>query len=289
LDTRRFRHSRTVALVGALMLAAAGGCAGAKQGGTPVVVTAATAARLTLEPSGSGPVQATVDVPVSLGRSTVTRIHVSLGQQVAAGQPLVDVLLDPARGLAGVVRAPVAGRVAAIVTSADVAGTSRFPHVEIVDDRRITVTTSIPIEYLGMVRQGQSATVSEVGQQQTQTAGVITGVAPVNGTGGQSFQVTIGVDNSAGRFRAGAVANIRLSITKDVPVAVNHLAVLHAEDAPTVFVLRDGKVWQRSVTIGLSDGTTTEVVKGLSAGETVVIAGNQQLTDGAPVTVRDRA
>jgi len=65
-------------------------------------------------------------------------------------------------------------------------------------------------------------------------------------------------------------------------------AVRSAQGKDVVFVVRDGHVERRAVSIGLAQGDQVEVVSGLTAGERVVVAGPPTLADGAKVTVKER-
>jgi hypothetical protein len=50
-----------------------------------------------------------------------------------------------------------------------------------------------------------------------------------------------------------------------------------------VFVVKDDTVEERAVTIGYVEGSRSEIVEGLTAGEAIVIAGQQGLRDGMKV------
>ena len=54
---------------------------------------------------------------------------------------------------------------------------------------------------------------------------------------------------------------------------------------PRCVVVADGKAARRPVVLGLSDGTRTEIVSGLSGSEAVVKANAASLADGQPVQV----
>jgi len=72
------------------------------------------------------------------------------------------------------------------------------------------------------------------------------------------------------------------------PVAAGVLVPADAVRGDTVFVYADGRVARRSVTPGQTVGTEREIVKGLRAGERVVIAPPPSLKDGAAVRVADK-
>jgi RND family efflux transporter MFP subunit len=60
-------------------------------------------------------------------------------------------------------------------------------------------------------------------------------------------------------------------------------------DDGAVFVVADGKVARRAVSLGKTVGTEREVLTGLSAGERVVVAPSPSLDDGDAVKVAERA
>jgi len=83
------------------------------------------------------------------------------------------------------------------------------------------------------------------------------------------------------------------SVTVHIPIGVVRQVISVHKDAllldgrqPRVYVVIDGKVEVRPVTIGDSLGTRFEVTSGLSVGETVVIKGNERLRPGEPVAVQ---
>jgi hypothetical protein len=52
-----------------------------------------------------------------------------------------------------------------------------------------------------------------------------------------------------------------------------------------VFVVRDGRAVRRPLTLGAHHDGMVDVTAGLAAGETVVVQGQDALTDNQPVTV----
>lgn len=72
----------------------------------------------------------------------------------------------------------------------------------------------------------------------------------------------------------GAVRSV-LTVSKD--------AIVRAGDRQSVFVVVDGKAVAKSVQIGESLGSRYEVLQGLSAGDVVVVRGNESLRSGQAV------
>ena len=67
-------------------------------------------------------------------------------------------------------------------------------------------------------------------------------------------------------------------------VVIAEDAVLPLEGADYVWVVVDGVVQRREVTLGVRTPGLVEVTSGVAAGESVVVGGLQRLFDGAPVS-----
>ena len=81
------------------------------------------------------------------------------------------------------------------------------------------------------------------------------------------------------------------SVSVHVPIGEKRDVVTVQKDAVTVqgsrnvaFVVTDGKVEARTIVLGESVGQRFEVIEGLTAGDEVVIRGNERLRDGDAVT-----
>ena len=86
------------------------------------------------------------------------------------------------------------------------------------------------------------------------------------------------------------------SITVRIPVGQERMVTTVHKDAVInrlgeniVFAIADGKAVMRKVVIGDTVGSRFEVLQGLSAGDTVVIRGNERLRPGDPVTLESQS
>jgi membrane fusion protein, multidrug efflux system len=72
---------------------------------------------------------------------------------------------------------------------------------------------------------------------------------------------------------------------RDGALIIPTRAVMGPAGARTVVVVRNGKGERRMVRVGADIEGTTEVLEGLSLGDTVIVAGHALLRDGAPVRI----
>lgn len=119
-------------------------------------------------------------------------------------------------------------------------------------------------------------------------SGVVVRVAPSFDPVTRTLDAEVQLANEAGELRPGMYgrAAVRLEVHPHVPVvSVNALQI--SDNQKYVFVLNDTKVVRRQVHLGtdLADAQFFEVTQGLTAGEEVVTAGADGLSDGATVRV----
>ncbi|HZV83446.1 MAG TPA: efflux RND transporter periplasmic adaptor subunit, partial [Brevundimonas sp.] len=179
------------------------------------------------------------------------------------------------------VRAPVSGLVISrSVTRGQIvgAGTELF---RIVRDGRLELDAQVPETKLGLVRSGQSATVSS--DQVGETTGTVRIVTPE-----VDAQTRLGVARIAvrgGAFRPGMFARARIQVGAQPAVTVPTASVLYRENRAGVFVLgTDGRARFRPVVV-LSRTADRSAVTGLEAGVRVVVEGAGFLGEGDRVTV----
>lgn len=91
---------------------------------------------------------------------------------------------------------------------------------------------------------------------------------------------------AARQARPGFLARVTLSLeSREGVLQVPTSAIVSRGGEEIVFVVEDGRAWQRPVRSGLVFRGQVEVAEGLEAGEQVVTAGHAELRDGAPVRV----
>lgn len=197
-------------------------------------------------------------------------------------QALTDIKSNPL-----VVTAPIDGRISGLAITAGVQITRTDVVMHVIDDRRMKVTVQIARSYLDLISSGQAAVLTLPGGAGTNYQATVTnvGVSTADGSADvAAVPVTVELPKPAdGTLVVGTEAYVRLPITRDAAVTVNSLAVLGAAQQPYVFVAVNGRVEQRPVVTGVSDGDRTEIITGVSAGEQVVISGGQQLVTGDDV------
>ena len=86
----------------------------------------------------------------------------------------------------------------------------------------------------------------------------------------------------------GTLVTAQLTLRDEEAVMVPSAAVQVSQTGNFVFVVKDGKAEVQPVKVARASGSETVLESGSAGGETVVIDGHPQLTNGARVAVREQ-
>jgi membrane fusion protein, multidrug efflux system len=195
------------------------------------------------------------------------------------------------RGLEkAVVRAPFAGRVGD--RSFHVGDYVREGDVlmELLDDDPLRVEFELPEGYIGQVEPGSPVAVAVRSLPGEEISGRVVFVSPRVETATRTFKVEAEVPNPERRLRPGQFVGVEIELARRAEaVVVPEEAVVPRGGENFVFVIADGTAELRLVTLGERSPGRVEVVSGLTAGERVVVAGQQKIQDGAAVAATLRS
>jgi multidrug efflux pump subunit AcrA (membrane-fusion protein) len=89
------------------------------------------------------------------------------------------------------------------------------------------------------------------------------------------------------KLRPGLIAQVKVAYGKKEPVILIPLdAVIGFGTEPSVFVVKDAKAMRRIIKTGEITGERVEVFEGLVPGDTLVVSGQEYLTDGGAVNIQ---
>ena len=110
-------------------------------------------------------------------------------------------------------------------------------------------------------------------------------VSPAIDEQSRSLRVEAEVGNERGTIRPGSFATADIIVAAETPaIVVPATAIVSFAGVEKVLTVVDGKVAEKRVELGRRAGTSVEILKGLQAGERVIVdPGN--LVDGERVSV----
>ncbi|MBU1345537.1 MAG: efflux RND transporter periplasmic adaptor subunit [Alphaproteobacteria bacterium] len=179
-------------------------------------------------------------------------------------------------------RAPVAGLIISrSVTRGQIvqAGTEMF---RMVRDGRLELDAQVPETELGLVRAGQTATISS--DQVGQTTGRVRIVTPEVDADSRLGVARIALSGGGG-FRPGMFAKAQIDVGAQPTITVPTAAILYRENRSGVFILKtDNHVRFQEVTVQSRAADRTSIT-GVDVGAQIVVEGAGFLGDGDRVNV----
>jgi len=151
---------------------------------------------------------------------------------------------------------------------------------------------TVPEQRLGQLRIGQKVRLTVDGDD-TVFAGEITGIDPKVDPSSRLVSVRAAIDNPEGRLTPGQFVRINVELPQeDDVIALPQTALVTSLYGDYVYAARpkegDGEALEaRQVFVGVGrrSGANVEIVSGLAAGDVVVTAGQNRLSNGTPVAI----
>jgi RND family efflux transporter MFP subunit len=186
------------------------------------------------------------------------------------------------------VTAPISGYVTSVNVTVGQLASQASPAVTIADVSSLKINTTLSEYLVGKVKVGDSVDIYIKTLSKTPFKGTITALSPAPAAGTLTYPVTISVEDPAGVVKAGMFAEIQIvSAKKDNVLCIPSDAVFLKSGESKVTVLK-GKIPKLvTVTTGLDNGVTVEITSGLKAGDTIVVTGQQYVTEGEAVKVME--
>jgi len=191
------------------------------------------------------------------------------------------------------IRAPISGRasMAAVKIGNFVRQADTTPLATIIQTAPVYVTFALPQRFLPDLRQAitnESATIEAIipgdprrakGQvtMVENTVDATTGTVPVRAT----------MPNADEVLWPGTLVTAQLTFRQEEAVTVPSTAVQVSQAGSFVFVVKDGVARVQGVKVARVLDNETVLESGLKGGETVVVEGHLQITDGSRVTARE--
>lgn len=154
----------------------------------------------------------------------------------------------------------------------------------IVRTNPLRIQIDIPEQAIPEVKVGQSVSVTTSAWPDKNFSGRVARIAPNVSAASRTLSVEAEIDNSGGALKPGQFATVRILQERAEPaVLIPSRAIVTEAGVSRVFVVKDGRVEQRLVQIGQTEGDLTEVRTGVAADELVATSSVDQLSDGAAV------
>jgi membrane fusion protein, multidrug efflux system len=182
------------------------------------------------------------------------------------------------------VRAPFSGVVGQrFVSVGDYLTTSsRLASLQTVHPQRASF--QVPERYAAALKPGQRVVFRVAALPGKEYTGVVDFVDPVVQLPGRTITVKAEVANPKRELQTGMFIDARLATAvRPSAVVIPEDAILPIQGSSFVWVAKDGKATRREVVLGVRTPGWVETKSGVEAGESVVVGGQERLSEGAPV------
>ncbi len=157
---------------------------------------------------------------------------------------------------------------------------------QVTDFDPLLAVLHVPEKEMNKLVKGLPAVLNADAVPDSEFKGKILRISPIVNAGTGTFKVTVEVRDKTRRLKPGMFARVQVVYdTHENALMVPKSAILSEDTETRAFVIADGTVNKRSVSIGYTNSTHVEVVSGLSLDDIIVTTGLNSLKDGSKIKV----
>lgn len=157
------------------------------------------------------------------------------------------------------------------------------PLATIVSSGDPVLTANVSETALSKLSIGQKVDVKADTVPGAKFTGVISFISPVSVPTGQFFPVKVTVQDPNSRLKPGMTGSATINVSVKAAVTLPNSALFRRDGRTYVYLVKDGKAVKSSVQLGFQGDKYSEVTQGITAGDSVVIQGTDQLVDGMKI------
>jgi membrane fusion protein (multidrug efflux system) len=157
----------------------------------------------------------------------------------------------------------------------------------VISPSTMRLEASVPAEALSAIHLGMPVDFTVNGYGARQFTGRVTSINPVADPATRQVRVMVSIPNKGGTLVSGLFAEGRVSAESRTSAVIPATAIDERGVRPTVVRLKNGKVEQVEVVLGIRDASTemVEITSGLTPGDTVLLGQARGISAGTPVKV----
>lgn len=225
----------------------------------------------------------------------ISRVTVAVGDLVKKDEIIAYV--DASRAgysyTASPVKSPISGRITALPAIVGATVSQASPIATVAKTDELEVKISIAERFISRIENKQTAVITFDAYPSVEFLATVKEVSPVLDTSTRTMLVKLKFNEKDERVKVGMYARVKL-VTESIKnaIVIPSSAIVIRDQKTYVFTTesKGGKKARSSVrltpiTVGLSVDNKTEVVKGLDAGDEIVIKGMSLLNDGSLVNI----
>jgi HlyD family secretion protein len=186
--------------------------------------------------------------------------------------------------------APISGFVAARYMEQGNRTNPAQPVIRISQEDELKIVCSVTEKDFPQLKKGMKAEITVDAFPGKVFEGVVSVISPTIDPTTRTAEIEIRLPNENYELRSGMFARIKLYLgeRKALAVPTEALNKMPGTGSYYVYVVEDNKAILKNVKTGITQGNFTEITEGLAEKELVVTRGQNQLHDGAQVSIEER-
>jgi HlyD family secretion protein len=158
--------------------------------------------------------------------------------------------------------------------------------LEMISLDELWISAWIDETLLNQLEDGQTSKIVFRSEPKTELPGKVVRIAPQTDRETREVLVDVGIDRMPNIWAIGQRAEVYIETARKENVSViPQRVVVWRQQQPGVFVVDNGRTYWRKIVLGIEGKEDVEVVKGLQAGQVVLIPGSKLPRDGRAVKV----
>lgn len=185
------------------------------------------------------------------------------------------------------IRAPFRGVVAARPARVGDMVSPGMAIATVVDPSSLRLEAQVPVDQLSALRLGTAVLFTVSGYEGRQFRGTVTRISPAVDPATRQVPIVVRLPNGSGQIVSGLFIEGRVATKSRAGITVPSSAVDQRGLRPAVFRIKGGRLEKVEVELGYVDAVSerTEILGGVSAGDTLVTGSAQGLPSGTPMRV----
>ncbi len=162
-----------------------------------------------------------------------------------------------------------------------------IPLVQIADESRVKIITTVTEKYFPHVRSGMRANIRIDAFPDKEFEGVVSLISPFLDPATRTGEIEIHISNNDGYLKAGMFARVKMFLghRKKLVVLAEALNQIPGTGDYFIYTVDKNRAVMKNVVTGISQGLFVEIKEGIIENEPVVVKGQSRLKDNAMVTV----
>ncbi len=160
------------------------------------------------------------------------------------------------------------------------------PVVTVIQEGEKEIELSIPENRIEDIRKAAKIKIAFWALPNVSSDGQIREIAPMADPVSRTYKVRVMILNPIPAINLGMTSSVAVTVpSQDQSIYVPLAAILQTKETPALWVIDNGAVHLRPVTLGTFGKDQVQVLGGISQGELVVTAGVHKLTEGQEIEV----